>query len=272
MTNANDAGAAASTTGGRVVDGCTDPDIVACIEAGRLSKVLEALSALVAECRLTFGPDGLAVTATDPAVVASVDVSLERDAFETYEGATGTFGLDVERLSTITGLADRDQPVTIAVDAGTRQLFVAIGELEYAMGLLDPETVRSPPDPDELDFEFAGGAVLDGVAIDRFVAATDLVADHLAIELSEASLAVAADGDVDSVSIALGTSELREFTPGEARSLYSLEYLHDMSRAIPADAVVSLEFGTDIPISLSFTFAEGAGAVEYVLSPRIARN
>src|SRR6056297_3201755 len=154
MTNANDAGSAASAAGSNGDRTLTDAAIVASIDAGTLSTVVDALSALVSECRLEFDDDGLSVTATDPAVVASVSVDLASGAFETYDGANGTFGLDVDRLGTIVGLADRDRPVTLAVDAGTRRLHVGIGELRYEMGLLDPETIRSPPDPTELRFEY----------------------------------------------------------------------------------------------------------------------
>lgn len=272
MTNANDAGGAASTTRSNAGQAVSDPDIVARIDAGTLATAVETLEALVAECRLEFDDDGLSVAATDPAVVASVTLDLDAAAFETYRGTAGTFGLDVERLGTILGLADRDQPVTLAVDAGTRHLSVSIGELEYSMGLLDPETIRSPPDPADMTFEYAGGAVLAGETIDRAVEATDLVANHLSIALDGQRLSVTADGDVDTVSLAYEATELVELTPGDAQSLYSLDYLRDMNRAIPADATVALRLGTDTPISLSFDLADGHGSVEYVLSPRIARE
>ncbi|AGB14996.1 DNA polymerase sliding clamp subunit [Halovivax ruber XH-70] len=272
MTNANDAGSAVSGAGSNGGRNLSDAAIVARVDAGTLSTVIDALSALVTECRLEFDDDGLSVIATDPAVVASVSVDLAAGAFETYDGANGTFGLDVERLGTIVGLADRDRPVTLAVDAGTRHLHVGIGELRYEMGLLDPETIRSPPDPTELRFEYGGGAVLPSATVDRFVGATDLVANHLSIALADEALRIEADGDVDAVSLEFEATDLQAFTPGEARSLYSLEYLRDMSRAIPGDAAVDLRIGTETPISLGFEIADGDGSVEYVLSPRIARE
>lgn len=270
MTNANDAGSAATRS--TPVQEISDPDIVARIDGGTLATAVETLEALVAECRLEFDADGLSVAATDPAVVASVTLELDAAAFETYRGTAGTFGLDIERLGTIVSLADRDQSVTLAVDAGTRYLSVSIGELEYSMGLLDPETIRSPPDPADMNFEYAGGAVLDGATVDRAVEATDLVANHLSIALEADRLSVTADGDVDTVSLAYGADELHDLTPGDARSLYSLDYLRDMSRAIPTDAAVDLRLGTETPMSLSFDLADGHGSVEYVLSPRISRE
>ncbi|MFC3957467.1 hypothetical protein [Halovivax cerinus] len=158
------------------------------------------------------------------------------------------------------------------MDGGTRHLHVGIGELRYEMGLLDPETIRSPPDPTELRFEYVGGAVLSGATVDRFVEATDLVANHLSIALATEALRVEADGDVDSVSLEFEATDLQDLSPGQARSLYSLESLRDMSRAIPGDAAVDLRLGTETPISLGFEFADGDGSVEYVLSPRITRE
>ncbi len=269
MTDTNGAATAVEASGQEPV---TDPDVFARLDGATLETIVDALGALVAECRLEFDEQGLSVAATDPAVVASVTVDVEADAFETYRATEGTFGLDVERFGTIVGLADRDQPVTLAVDAGTRRLYVSIGELQYTMGLLDPETIRSPPDAANMRFEYAGGVVVEGATIDRSVAATDLVADHLTIGLDGETLYVTADGDVDSVALSLSGDELVDVSSGAAESLYSLDYLGDMSRAIPADAAVDVQLGTETPISLAFEIADGDGSVEYVLSPRIARN
>ena len=56
---------------------------------------------------------------------------------------------------------------------------------------------------------------------------------------------------------------------GEARSLFSLDYLNDMNKAIPSDAEVTTELGEEFPVKMHFDFAEGDGHATFMLAPRI---
>lgn len=250
------------------------PDVRVTANAGTIRTMVEVLGALVDECRIRFGEDGIHVSATDPAVVASVTLTVESSTFEEYVGTDDVFGIDLERLENLLRIADREQPVSFVLDAETRNLHLAVEELEYTMALIDPASIRSPPDPSALNFEYDGGAVVKTEDVDRFVRATDMVADHLAIGMTEADdlLYVEAEGDTDDVFLSFSESDLVDSPSGDIRSLFSLSYLRSMSRAIPNDRKVQLRLGTDLPISLRFDLAEGDGSVEYVLSPRIASS
>ena len=52
-------------------------------------------------------------------------------------------------------------------------------------------------------------------------------------------------------------------------SLFSLDYLKDMNKAIPKDAEVRVELGEEFPVKLHYEFGEGMGQVTYMLAPRI---
>ena len=246
------------------------------IDGGTMRTVVETVLAVVDECRIDLNDEDLHISAADPAAVAAVSVDLDASAFECYGFADGTIGVDLTRLDEILGMAGRGTPVGLALDPETRKLRIRIGELEYTMALIDPEAIRSPPDPAELDFAFDGSAVVAGAAIDRFVTATAMVSDHLAIGMEEAddepAFYVEASGDTDDVSLTVPESDLGELSPGTARSLFSVDYLGDIERAIPGDARVRLRLGNDLPMEMRYDLADGAGRVEYLLSPRIART
>jgi proliferating cell nuclear antigen len=80
---------------------------------------------------------------------------------------------------------------------------------------------------------------------------------------------VDAEGDTDDVHLELGEEDLIDLVAGEARSLFSLDYLKDMNKAIPSDAEVTIELGQEFPVKLHFDIAEGEGNVTYMLAPRI---
>lgn len=241
----------------------------ATVDADRLATALDAVGALVEECRVHVDGEGLRIAAADPATVALVDLRVDAAAFERYRAGEGRLGLDLERLRSVLSVADRGDRVDLVLDAETRRLDVAVGDLSYSLALLDPDTVRAPPDRSEMSYELPAGATLPADALDRGLRAAEMVGDHAAVGADPESrtLFVRADGDTDEATLALPESELAALTVADARSLFSLSYLRSMVGAMPGDAAVDLDVGTEAPLALSFTPADGV-AVDYLLAPR----
>jgi proliferating cell nuclear antigen len=112
---------------------------------------------------------------------------------------------------------------------------------------------------------------IEGRAIDRAVTAADMVSDHIALGVNEADeyFYVDAEGDTDDVHLELTREDLIDLTAGTAHSLFSLDYLKDMNKAIPKDAEVRMELGEEFPVKMHFDIAEGEGQVTFMLAPRI---
>ncbi|WP_435159357.1 hypothetical protein [Haladaptatus sp. DFWS20] len=129
-------------------------------------------------------------------------------------------------------------------------------------------------DKANLSFEFPGGLVTDAEEIDRAVRAADMVSNHvvLGIDAEQETFYAEAEGDIDDISLTLPANDLVEFTSGDARSLFSIDYLKAINRAMPRDIEIDLQLGTDMPLALRYAFAEGSGSVEYLVSPRIATH
>jgi proliferating cell nuclear antigen len=242
----------------------------ATIRADRLADAVDAAGALVDECRLRLGADGASIRAADPAVVAMVEVEVDAGDFESYAADGEVIGVDLTRLGDLVRVSDGDDLVRLRLDAERRVLVVESGTLSYSLGLIDPDTVRKEPDLPELSPP--AEATLSGAQLDRGIAAADMVADHLRLRVPESreSLRIEAEGDTDDVTVELGPEELIEFSPGEADSLYSLDYLKEMNRAIPRDASVTVEMGTEFLVRLAYEAAEAGPRVSYRLAPRIS--
>jgi proliferating cell nuclear antigen len=248
------------------------PVLSAAIEAGPLAAALDAVGTLVDECVLQVGPGGVVVEAQDPATVALVALELPADAFETYDAPETRLGVALDRLREVVGMADGDERVRLAVDGATRRLHLQVGELAYTLGLLDPDSVRSPPESTDFSDAFAATVTLSGRQVADAVAAADMVSDHLALGVDADAdlLSVAAEGDTDSVRLEYPAADCAGFEGGAARSLYSVSYLDSIARAIPPDRDVTLRTGEEAPLELSFSMA--AASVRYVVAPRISRS
>jgi proliferating cell nuclear antigen len=241
----------------------------AIVSADTLGAALDSVSVLVDECKIRLEADGLTIRAVDPANVGMVDLELSAAAFESYETDGGVIGVNLDRLEDIVGMADSDQLVHLELDEETRKLHISLDGLEYTLALIDPDSIRQEPDLPDLDLP--AEIVIEGRDIDRAVTAADMVSDHIAlgVDSDDEEFYVDAEGDTDDVHLELGQEDLIDLTAGEARSLFSLDYLKDMNKAIPKDAEVTMELGEEFPVKMHFGFAEGDGHVTYMLAPRI---
>jgi proliferating cell nuclear antigen len=241
----------------------------AIVSADTLTTTLDSVGVLVEECKIHLEEDGFEIRAVDPANVGMVDLSLSATAFESYEADGGVIGVNLSRLEDIAGMADAGQLIHLELDEETRKLHISIDGLEYTLALIDPDSIRQEPDIPDLDL--SSEIVMEGADIDRSVKASDMVSDHIAlgVDAGDEQFYVDAEGDTDDVHLELTAEDLIDLQAGDAHSLFSLDYLKDMNKAIPNDAEVTVELGQEFPVKIHFAIAEGEGQVTYMLAPRI---
>jgi proliferating cell nuclear antigen len=240
----------------------------AIVRSGTLLAALDSVSVLVDECKIRLGEDKLTIRAMDPANVGMVNLGLDVSAFESYETDGGVIGVDLTRLEDIASMANADDLIHLELDEETRKLQIKIDGLEYTLALIDPDSIRQEPDLPDLDLPAL--VVIEGRDIDRAVKAADMVSDHIAlgVDPDDEYFYVDAEGDTDDVHFELDRDDLIDLTAGDAHSLYSLDYLKNMNKAIASDAEVSTELGEEFPVKLHFDIAEGQGNVTFLLAPR----
>jgi proliferating cell nuclear antigen len=166
-------------------------------------------------------------------------------------------------------MANSGDLIQLELDEETRKLHIQIEGLSYTLALIDPDSIRQEPDIPDLDLP--AEIVLEGNQMDRGIKAADMVSDHIRLHVDEEEEAfyIEAEGDTDDVDLKIGSDELISLQAGPADSLFSLDYLKDMNKAIPSDAEVTIELGEEFPVKLHYEFGEGMGHVTYMLAPRI---
>ena len=241
----------------------------AIVSADTLRTTIDSVGVLVDECKIHLEEDGLSIKAVDPANVGMVDLELAAEAFESYEADGGVIGVNLDRLDSIAGMANGDQPIELELDEETRKLHIQIDGLSYTLALIDPDSIRQEPDIPDLDLP--AQVVLEGNQLNRGITAADMVSDHISLRVDDADEAfyIEAEGDTDDVDLKLTSEDLIDLTAGAANSLFSLDYLKDMNKAIPKATEVTVDLGEEFPVKLHYEFAEGLGHVTYMLAPRI---
>ena len=241
----------------------------AIVSASTLRDSLDAVSVLVDECKIRLNEEELSIRAVDPANVGMVDLTLEAAAFESYEADGGVIGVNLTRLEEVAGMANADDLIHLELDEETRKLHIEIEGLSYTLALIDPDSIRKEPDIPDLDLP--AEITLEGAQLNRGITAADMVSDHIRLRVDETdeTFHIEAEGDTDDVDLQLESEDLIALTAGPADSLFSLDYLKDMNKAIASDAEVRVELGEEFPVKLHYEFAEGLGNVTFMLAPRI---
>lgn len=235
-------------------------------KADVLKSLIDSLSTLVDEAKFQISPEGLQVLAVDAAHVAMVDLTLSKAAFKNYEADEMELGIDIDKLSDAVRLASADDEVEFNLEE-EGLLRLDIGNLTRRMTLVDTSGMTDPKIPD-LDLPVRIKMPAD--ELERGIKAAEGVSDHVALTAMEDGFELSAEGDMDTVNLALDEKTLLELdVDEESRSLFSLDYFSNMVKVAKSAGTVELRLGNDYPVRLKFEFANGEGKVTYLLAPRI---
>jgi proliferating cell nuclear antigen len=241
----------------------------AVINAETLRDAIESVSSLVDEVKFSISEKGLELKAVDPANVAMVSLKIGVDAFEFFKADNGEIGVDLVRLSDVLSMADKGETVQLELDEESHKLKIGVGSLSYTLSLIDPTAIRKEPRIPELDLP--AHVTLPGGELRRAVKAAEKVSDHVILGVSDEGFYLEAKGDIDSLRLKIPSTELLGMKPGEARSLFSLDYLEDMSKSIGKAGEVTLEMGIDYPLRVNFRLGPSVD-INYLLAPRIEQE
>jgi len=239
----------------------------AVIGAEKLKDSIEAISTLVDEAKFKITPEGISVKAVDPANVAMVSFDLSKDAFDSYEATEGELGIDLTKLNGVMEMADKDDNIELELDEAAHKLVVRMRGLAYTMSLLDPSSIRKEPKVPAL--ELPARIVIRGEDMKRAVKAAEKVSDYMSIGVKGDVFFMEAEGDTDKVLVEMTKDQLIDLKPSEAKSLFSLDYLSDMSKIVGKASEVTIDLGKDYPLKIGLRIAEGKGDVSYMLAPRV---
>jgi proliferating cell nuclear antigen len=239
----------------------------ALIGAEKLKDSIESISTLVDEARFRLTPQGLSVKAVDPANVAMVSFEISKDAFESFEATEGELGIDLTKLIGVMEMAEKSDNIELELDEASHKLIVRMRGLAYTMSLLDPSSIRKEPKVPTLDLP--AHIVIRGEDIKRAVKAAEKVSDYMSMGVKGDVFFMEAEGDTDKVHVELEKSQLIDLQGTDAKSLFSLDYLSDMSKILGKSNEVNIDLGKDFPLKIRIKIAEGHGEVSYMLAPRV---
>jgi proliferating cell nuclear antigen len=241
----------------------------ATIDADIFREAIDAISALVPECRLHTADNGISTRAVDTANVAMISLELKKEAFDSYKATKSQVGVDISKMKNIFNMMGKGDFISLELPENAQKMQVSVHGYHYSITLLDTNTIRKDPNPPTINLP--GKLTISGDNLNNAIKAAAVISDKIAIGINpkDETFYMVAEGDTDNIRREFGKDELISLTPNEARSLFSLDYLKDMGKVMGRAAEVEIFLGLDHPVRFSFDIANGNGHVEYLLAPRI---
>ena len=119
----------------------------ATIDADIFREAIDAISALIPECRLHTDEEGISTRAVDTANVAMIGLTLKKEAFDSYKATKSQLGIDISKMKNIFGMAGKGDLISIEMADNAQKMSVSVHGYHYSITLLDTNTIRKDPNP-----------------------------------------------------------------------------------------------------------------------------
>jgi len=234
-------------------------------DAKVLKLSMDAISNMIDEANIEASEAGLRLRAMDPAHVALVDFLLPAGSFDEYEcGSEMVLGVDLDRLNTILKRAGSADSVELRAD-GEKLDIVLHGRAKrrFSLPLIEvgDEELRVP------ELSFLAAVEIEPKLLSEAIKDVEIASEHVTFACDQQSFRISGSGDLGSVEVEISREEAISFScEAPARSMFSIDYLRDMTRAGDLAESARLSIGNDIPLKLEYL---GSASLSFLLAPRI---
>lgn len=243
-------------------------------EVSLIKDSMKTVSDLISEGLFQLQEDGIKLVAADPAMVGLVDFKIEKEVFENYELDEETkVGLNLENFYSILRRANSDDTITFELDEENSKFHIKMessSTRNFSLPILNLSE-DDIPSTDQLDFTVE--AELDTSVLESAIKDAMVVSDSVTVTADDDQINISAEGDQSNASFTItGDSPgVIELEGGEAKSMFSLDYLSKMIGGKKLSDNVGVKLGQDFPMRLEFVIPDEAN-LSFVLAPRIEED
>ncbi len=233
-----------------------------------LRELVEVVSTLVSEVKLSVSKDGLEAKAVDPSHVAMLVLQLQKAVFEEFTGEPTEIGVDIEKLKEVLRLSKPGDVLELQFD-GKNRLVASVGRLTRQMAVVDPASITDPKVP---NVNPPATVVVKTEDLRQGIRGSESFTDHVTLSLEPESFTMHSEGDTDRLDLRIPKENLpRLDVKGPVKSMYPLDFFSAMVKSIGADEA-TLHVGNEYPLKIDFAMGTGRGEGRYLLAPRVEED
>lgn len=238
---------------------------------GILRDSFTAVGELISEGNFVAKPAGISFMATDPTMVALVQLELKPAVFKEYHVESETeISVNLDSILSVLRRAGAKDAVTLEVEKGANKLNITLtgqSTRKFTIPLLDIEKGEIP----EMNLDFPAVVEMSSSIFSDGIADASIVGDTMVLSAKDGVFNMASDGDTSNMSLHLDKSSegvVAIKAISEAHSKFSLDYLKKIEKATKISESVKLHLGKDYPLKVIFR-APDKVELTYILAPRV---
>lgn len=236
-----------------------------------LTDSVSSIAELIDEGIFKVTKDGISLLAADRAMVAVVDYKLPSSAFDKFEvDSDQSIGVNIGNFLSVLKRSSSGDKLTFTLKENKLEVLLeGSSRRRFTLPILD---LSQEEVPQINQLEFIAKAELKPSIFQSGIDDAEVVADSVMIEASKTSFGMRAEGDISSSQLELekGNEGLIDLKcDADVKARYPLDYLKKMAKAAKIAQTLSLEWGQDYPMKISFKSPEKV-TLTYVVAPRVS--
>jgi len=236
-----------------------------------LKNSIPIIAEIIDEGIFNIDQNGISLLTPDRAMVSVVDLKILSTAFDEFSiEKPQSLGLNLANLSAVLRRAKSSDKLVLETEKGERLKITLEGSGTRIFEIPIIETKIEKPPVDQLSF---GGKIdVETSAIEEGVSDAEVIGDSIVFEAEKDDFRMYAKGDVSSAELLMkkGKGSLLDMKVTKAiKSQYPLDYLKKMIKVGKLSKQLTLEFGTDYPMRLSFKTIDKMN-LSFILAPRVS--
>jgi len=238
-----------------------------------MREIVDLLSVLTEEAKMSWGEKGLTVNVVDGSHVALLSATISDACFETYEVEPVEIGLELGKLQELLTLAGPGDLVEIDYDDAVGAVNVRVGEVHRILRGLDTGSMQEPKLP-VLDFDCS--AAIGAEKLSRALRAAKFVGELVDLSLDSKEMRVSVTVEAgEGVNVSFESGELSELVcPSPTHGSYSLQFLDPLTRKLASGLTqdIRMQFQDKYPLRLDWNSNDGGASWTYFLAPRVTND
>jgi proliferating cell nuclear antigen len=238
-----------------------------------MREIVDLLSVLTEEAKMSWGEKGLTVNVVDGSHVALLSATISDACFETYEVEPVEIGLELGKLRDLLTLAGPGDLVEIDYDDAVGAVNVRVGEVHRILRGLDTGSMQDPKLP-VLDFDCS--AAIGAEKLSRALRAAKFVGELVDLSLDSKEMRVSVTVEAgEGVNVRFESGELSELVcPSPTQGTYSLQFLDPLTRKLASGLTqdIRMQFQDKYPLRLDWSSNDGGASWTYFLAPRVTND
>ena len=237
------------------------------IKNSYIENVVKAIGFLSDDAKVNINEDGIKVIVVDQANVCMVDILLNKLAFSWYDADELVLGIDIKNLSRLLKSTNNEYIEIEYLEDKSRIKFIQ-DRLSFSLALINIDTIKKEPKMPQIELPVK--VIMNGKSFRDGINAAGKVGDYIAFDVNDEGLKMSSEGNTSEMELEILKDELDVFERTEdVRSMFDLEYLTDISKALGKSDLIELGIGKDYPLKVVSRFKNGEGEIKFLLAPRI---